>query len=108
MTPRSNSFQKALADAEKRLAKALNERAMAQETLNDLALEIPSLQNTIEALQHQLNKTKSETAVRAIPSGQEAGAFIGVAPLGKPASESYIVDEDSLLPEVDGTPLIED
>jgi hypothetical protein len=99
MPRKVNSFDRALADAEKRLAKALNERDQAQTVLNDLALEIPSLQQTISALQHQLSPQ---------PTG-------GIRLASLPAPDLYKdfkfppVDasaEDDLLPEVEGTPLL--
>jgi len=103
MTPRkSNSFEKALADAEKRLAKALNERQMAQEVLNDLALEIPSLQQTISALQRQLNpKVVSLTEVSHMTNAQIDEALAKVA-----ADVPSLLSEDDLLPEPEGTPLL--
>jgi septal ring factor EnvC (AmiA/AmiB activator) len=103
VTPHSNSFQKALADAEKRLAKALNERAMAQETLNDLAVEIPSLQKTISALQYQLNP---KTVMVLHKDLNEEREFLQPPPANAVLANE--IDEDSLLPDVDGTPLIED
>lgn len=53
--PKKSSFAKALADAEKRLAKAKEERTCALNKVSQLSQEIPALEQTIAALQRQIN-----------------------------------------------------
>lgn len=55
MPRRPNSFARALSDAEKRLEKALAERKEALEKVSALAIEIPSLERTIQALKLQMD-----------------------------------------------------
>jgi len=54
--PKKSSFAKALADAEKRLAKAKEERTCALNKVSQLSQEIPALEQTIIALKSQLGE----------------------------------------------------
>lgn len=114
MTPRkSNIFEKALADAEKRLAKALNERAQAQDVLADLAKEIPSLQQTISALQHQLNPELVEKAAEwkgivlpQIPTVDQIVARVAHGPIDPIVAQALAMTENDTLPEPEGEPVL--
>ncbi len=106
MTRLPNHFEKALAEAEKRLARALNERSQAQTVLNDLALEIPSLQETISALQHQLNPrmTKVQANYDEHVRRAETGQSVSDLPFSGVTYADVITEDD--LPEPEGTPLL--
>jgi hypothetical protein len=121
MSRRLSSFAKALQDAEKRLEKALAERAYSQTKLGQLANEIPSLERTIAALKQQMNPAD-------MPPGQLPVAAFDWKPIvPMPANDSEIaklagpqdltgmgsipykqLSEDELLPEPEGEPLTED
>ena len=86
--PKKSSFAKALADAEKRLAKAKEERTCALNKVSQLSQEIPALEQTIIALKSQLGEKvvmplAASTSTGVIPrvdmaggqpSGERAGA----------------------------------
>jgi hypothetical protein len=55
MAPRKDSFARALADAQKRLERALAEQDRAKRVLAALQSEIPTLLITIAALKHHLD-----------------------------------------------------
>lgn len=101
MPRKNNSFERALVDAEKRLAQALNERSQAQETLNDLAKEIPNLQRTVAALELQLNPQPEISPVTwtAAHFNSKTGEQTPASPI------LQAVTEEDTLPEPEGTPL---
>jgi len=120
---RTNSFARALKDAEGRLQKAVRERTAIQAKLQALEIEIPRLQVTISALYHQLDpKVKSIEGVKTdtrpyVPGfeptpppnlGPEALAKwyhdrdlsgVGSIPQARPAEPAVEVSEDELLPD---------
>src|ERR1700726_1451171 len=108
MPRRSNSFARALKDAEKDLEKAQNERARAQARLIALDAGIPALQRTIQALQQQLNggavtgERRAETSADALlyPSTSELEKLVGPQNLsGMGSIPPKMPTEDELLPD---------
>jgi hypothetical protein len=106
MPRRKNSFARALADAKKRLEKAVAEQSAARMKLAELGDEIPALQFAIAALE----KTLGQKGV--MPSGRDRTSnadVTGDSPSGKRESAAaQELTENELLPEPEGTPLTEE
>jgi len=118
MPKRQNSFARALADAEKRLVKALSELASCQNRTTELSTEIPRLRQIIAALggkvvmpdARQLS-TLGATGVYGAETSADLLALAGpqdLTGLGSIVGEKPVqsaITEDELLPDPDGTPL---
>lgn len=113
MPRRKDSFSRALADAQKRLAKAIEEKKATQSKLYALEMEIPALLRTIAALKGHFepvqvpadrvarrpeippaNMTPEETAKWYT---ERDLSNVGSVVPERPAAE--LVDEDELLPD---------
>lgn len=111
---RRDSFKAALREASNRLKEALSEREGTRVHLAELDAEIPALQQTIEALQRQLNPDSvtfqnSRNGQQTKPNGEVVVPPIPEDLRGMGAirnGETIAVTEDTLLPEPEGTPLL--
>ena len=107
MPRRTNSFARALKEAEKRLEKAQAERAIASGAIIALDQEIPRLQMTIAALRDQVDLTGA-----AQPASVETRILKALAPplnLGPEELAKWYTDRDlsnvgSLVPVRPATP----
>ncbi len=102
-------FADALDAAQKRLKHAQKEMDAAQKAIAALNIEIPNLQNTITMLQRMLEKAPMPVWV---PPPPYVGNAVTIPMTPKFEHEGQTVDElpseeDSLLPEPDGTPILE-
>ena len=89
-------FGVALVAAERRLAKAIEERARAASTWAVLNAEIPSLQRTIAALRNQQNPANAEPSYeQQLPDGSRAGV---PSPAGTPNYDLAAVVSDAPVP----------
>ena len=135
---KKDSFEVALDAATTRYGKAVKEREHAVQTLDALNREIPQLQQTIRVLQQQLgkevmpNESKSNpiratagdasaqtrpapTEMKFVRDGKEITVPLPLENLASAGSIPYAggakteeLNEDELLPEIDGVQLTED
>lgn len=87
--PKKNTFEIALKSAEKELARAIKQREVKQKELAQLNAEIPSLQQTIQALRFQLGKkpTKLEPPTAPIPNSIDMSGI-------PPEIAKYVLPQD--------------
>ena len=109
MPRRSNSFARALKDAEKRLEKAWTERMEAQSKLIALDAEIPQLQHIIASLNpdaklptftHQSIPGVINEVMATLPDGSDLSTLVGPQDLsGMGSIPPKMPTEDDLLPD---------
>lgn len=111
--PRKNNFTRALLEAKQRLKQATVERDRAQKAMAKLSREIPDLQRTIQALEVQLGAkplsvTKMATVeeVEHLITGSDLAKLAGPQDLTGMGSVPAASQDELLLPDAEGTPLV--
>jgi len=105
MARRTNSFAKALADAQKRLEKAQAERTAAQARLVQLNVEIPTLERVIWSLtQHESPKEVRFDSRPYVPGFEPPPKNLSPEEIAKWYSDRDLSNVGSLVPVRPATP----
>jgi len=118
MSPRANKLRAALDQAESQLARAITDLSRAQKRVHDLTRRVPELQQAVNSLRVLLgDKPKSVVdKVQARMDGaryelMNAGvgdAISTYAKFAKPKPVEEVAADEDLLPDAEGTPLVEE
>jgi len=102
-------YTRALSSAKKELSRANERLRLAQAQVTECHKTIPDLQRTIAALEHQLNPKASGNDASYKPNDTvlvAAAETLGMPDPRQYASPEVMVEQD-LLPEPDGSPILE-